>query len=242
MRLALGSEALPESDLEDLLDASRRRGFAGVELVAGGAHGIGPTEPLVFGALRARHEEIVAYRAADAEAATSAAGARLAGRLGAPVVSPAWRSKPGRLAKAADHYAAAEGELLLSVPPRIAEVEAVRAEIEALDTGSIGIALDVQPMRDDLSAIQTVLAAAGPRLRIVRLHGGGPEGAAQTGRGIGHLMAALALNRYAEVVVLTPTGKATLRMWAAWLGRAGGWGCGSKAPLTVLTPPGQAYS
>lgn len=66
------------------------------------------------------------------------------------------------------------------------------------------------------------------RLRYIRFRGGGPEAAQQSGLGVGALMARLALARFAGPLVLAPSTPKYRYIWHAWLGRAGGWGCGSK--------------
>jgi hypothetical protein len=72
------------------------------------------------------------------------------------------------------------------------------------------------------------------RLRYIRLLGGGPEAAMADGRGIGPLMGQLALNRFDGPLIVAP-GSARYRMaWAAWLGRRGGWGCGSRTDPAVV--------
>ncbi|MGH7444320.1 MAG: hypothetical protein ACREKM_05565, partial [Longimicrobiales bacterium] len=74
-----------------------------------------------------------------------------------------------------------------------------------------------------------VLDAASAQLRYIRFVGGGPEAALQEGRGIGALMGRLTLAGYVGPLVLTPSSARYRVAWAAWLGRRGGWGCGSTA-------------
>jgi hypothetical protein len=235
MRLAISSQALPGADLRSLVEGCRRRGLGGVEISAG--------EGINLAALLAARSflggpdpvEIVACRMADAAAAYLSASARLAGALGVPIVAPAHEVEPDRLRRASAHFQKAGGELLLSARAQVDAVAELTRLIEEVDAPSLGIALDVRPAREDLSKIGDVLEAAGPRLRLIRLHGGGPEGASQTGMGIGTLMARLAFRRYEHPIVLTPSRPDFRRVWAMWLGHAGGWGCGSRSPLSVLS-------
>jgi hypothetical protein len=64
-------------------------------------------------------------------------------------------------------------------------------------------------------------------LSYIRLEGGGPESAMQEGRGIGDLMRRLALAGYSGPLILTPSSPRYRVAWSTWLGRRGGWGCGS---------------
>src|SRR5690606_7561036 len=63
----------------------------------------------------------------------------------------------------------------------------------------------------------------------IRLIGGGPEAAMLEGHGIGNLMGRLALAGFDGAVVLAPSADRYRVAWSTWLGRRGGWGCGSKA-------------
>ncbi len=63
---------------------------------------------------------------------------------------------------------------------------------------------------------------------LIVLRGGGPEAAQHEGRGIGALMARLALADYRGVLTLAPSGSAVLPVWRTWLHHGRNWGCGSK--------------
>jgi len=77
-------------------------------------------------------------------------------------------------------------------------------------------------------------------IEYVRLAGGGPETGTQEGRGIAPLMRALALASYSGPLILTPSSSKYRVIWSTWLGRRGGWGCGSKAeserPMVSIQP------
>lgn len=68
----------------------------------------------------------------------------------------------------------------------------------------------------------------GSPLDLIVLRGAGPEAAQHEGRGIGALMARLALNEFSGILSLAPSGQAVLPVWRAWLQHGRQWGCGSK--------------
>jgi len=234
MRLSLSSAAAPDAALAELLAACARRGLAALELVEGHAHG-------VTAELDAARADAVHGAASDAGVAVCGLyremlgapelepAARLAATLRAPVVVQADGVDPELLPAAAAAFTAAGAELLLAHGSDPDVVELINDSLAGLpESRPVGLAWEVRPESDDPALIGRVLAAAGPRLRHVRLHGGGPESAQQTGRGVGALMARLALARYTGPLVLTPSDPRFHYVWRAWLGRAGGWGCGSK--------------
>lgn len=83
--------------------------------------------------------------------------------------------------------------------------------------------------RENVSDALTALLTLHPDLDYITLRGGGPEGAQFEGRGIGAMMARLALMNYRGVLTLAPSSDAVLPVWRVWLGRGRNWGCGSKA-------------
>ena len=96
--------------------------------------------------------------------------------------------------------------------------------------GGFEVAWDADGWGGDLGlAGARLLALAGPWLRHIRIAGGGPEAALQEGRGVGALMARLALAGYDGVLILSPGAPAYRVAWETWLGQRGGWGCGSRA-------------
>jgi hypothetical protein len=239
MILTLSSAAAPALDLVGLVDACARRGLAGVELVAGGEHGVRP------GLADAKLEQIrrvaegagvriVGYRAASAEEARSPEAARLSAILEAPVVAPRGALSHATLRDLAERYAAAGGTLCLAHSTDPQEADSLCTAVEAAGARVLGLCWEVRPTGDHLTAAGSVLDVAGPRLRSIRLYGGGPEAVSQTGQGIGALMGRLTLAAYRGPVVLTPSTSRYHHAWQNWIGRRGGWGCGSKTADATL--------
>jgi hypothetical protein len=119
-------------------------------------------------------------------------------------------------------------------PETLEQARAVRDE-------GLVLAWDVDPESDAPGpTVGALLDEVGPRLRSIRLHGGGPEAALHEGRGIGEMAGRLALAGYDGTVILTPTSTRYRIAWQAWLGRRGGWGCGGKTAhpeLAALAEP-----
>ena len=237
MRLVLSTAAATDFTLDELISACRRRGLAGIELVAGHAHGVDTTlDPAELGAIRQRLEAggapVVVFRTPPAGAFHPNA-ARLSSALGAPVIaSPEGEDgiPADALLSAAAAYAAEGGTLLVAHGSEPDEVGRLRRVIERAPAGVLGLAWEVDPAAGTITGrVAAVLEAAGPHLRYVRLLGGGPESAQHEGRGIGPLMAHLALAGYGGPLALAPSTPRYRTAWSRWLGRGGGWGCGSKA-------------
>lgn len=228
MRLALSSAAAPDLALDALIEGAVRRGFAALELVLGDAHGVGPALPRAKVAeQRARIEAmgatVAAVRVASLGKAASPAVIRLASALGAAVVAPFAHGK------AATTAAREGGMLLVAHPTEPDAVQRLRTLCDRASPGSLGLAWDMDPTDDAFAAGgRDVLDAAWPFLRHIRLHGGGPESMGQEGRGIGALMARLALRGYTGALALAPSDPSYRIAWARWIGRRGGWRCGSK--------------
>lgn len=225
MRLSLSSAAAPGLSPAALLEGCRRRGLSGLELdvdeIAGGA----PAEG--WPALAERHGVAVAGLRCDGAACDAALP--LAARLGVPLVVPAAGVRAAELCRLARAGAEAGGRILLLHGSDPAEAMRLRGLAEALPGGAAALAWEVDPARDDPRSVPAVLREAGGALAYVRLRGGGPESAAQTGMGVGALMARLALSRYGGPLVLSPSTPANRQAWESWLRRGGGWGCGSRA-------------
>lgn len=241
MRLTLSSSALPEAALPELVAAGVRRGFAGLELEEGHAHGLGPGAPtaaveaMAAGAARSGLP-ITAFRLGDAGRAADPATARLGTALGAPIVATVDPDHAAIVvADAVPHFAEAGTTLLLAVETGRAEVMAwLRAVAEMAPPGAVGLAWDIDPGAGPLTTPDAVLEAGGGRIRHIRLQGGGPEAVGQVGLGIGRLMGALALAGYAGTFALAPSTPRFRHAWRAWLGHRGGWGCGSKAGAELI--------
>lgn len=236
MRLGLSSAAAPDLSLEGLVLACRRRGLAALELDAGHwGHLMGCDAR----AARAAGVQLAGLRVRSLDAAMSAGVPALSRELDAPVIAPAPPlPAPIAVLEAGRRYAKSGGRLLLSHGSDPDRVLDLRKVIDRDASDAIGLAWDVDPAIETRLAGRApeVLRAAGDALRHIRLRGGGPESALQEGRGVGELMAHLALAGYAGSLVLAPSSGTYLRAWASWLGRNGGWGCGSKtqgAPIQL---------
>lgn len=236
MRLGLCSGADADASLSALLEAGERRGLAALELRQGDGHGVTPDDPH-GAALRAvqaaeRGVPVTGFRLVRAGPETAAL-ARLSHALEAPILVDG----PGDVAaRAALAGALIEGgarvALVVRGPDAVAHARAADSALE--------LAWDADPSAGALGPqVAALLDALGSRLRHVRLHGGGPEAALQEGRGVGETMGRLALAGYDGTLVLTPSSPRYRVVWQAWLGRRGGWGCGSKTAdpdLVTLTP------
>jgi hypothetical protein len=233
MHLGISSEAAPAATLAELFAGCDRRGLSGIEAVAGHAHRIEAEPEDVQLAIARQKPAVLSYRVHSWREALSDESAGLSARIAAPVVVPGLPPEPEALDLAETLYSRAGGELLVALPPDAREIEAFRQELQRRDGTIFGIALEVRPAEQDLSRTQEVLQLAGRQLKSVRLHGGGPEAGLQTGMGIGPLLGALTLNRYAHPLLLRPSDPRNRRAWAKWLGREGAWGCGSRTPLPL---------
>jgi hypothetical protein len=237
MRLSLSSAALPGADLAGLLEACERRGLGGLELVAG--EGPLPDHRGVAAAgfpdaLAAAGVALTGIHVADPVAAASAAAARLSRALDVPVVAPLSTTIGTPLPVLLEVYGDEGGRLLLCHCTHLELVTGLRGALDVLDEPRVGLAWEIVPGEDDPAAVARLVETVGGRLEYVRLRGGGPEAAAQTGLGVGPLVASLARARYAGPLVLLPSTPAYRRAWGAWLGRGGGWGCGSRSPGAPL--------
>jgi hypothetical protein len=228
MRLTLSSAAAPDLDLAGLAGAALRRGFTAVELVAGDGHGIeaGDRRAAIGAAARLAGEGVspAAWRVAAADAELLAGLADFSAALGAPVLTPApvigaegWRDLQNR-------YESAGAELLV----RVTSPEEADQMLD-VSRGDARLAWDVAASGGRIQDPAAMISACGDRLAYVALRGGGPEAMAQEGQGIGEMFTSLALARYSGPLSLRPSRPEFHRAWSAWLGRRGGWGCGSKA-------------
>jgi hypothetical protein len=239
MRLGLSSAAAPDAYFDELLAACLRLGMTSLELEAGHGHGID--------VLHASPELAAAARARAAASGVALAGFRpdaigserlpdLAVALGAPLLVPV------------QHAAAVAARMpggveVIGILPGDRDPLAVLDELEGAGPTAFALPLawDADPASGFVAtAAEALLARAGGRLRHVRLQGGGPEASTQEGRGVGALMARLALAGFDGTIALAPSSDRYRVVWAAWLGRRSGWGCGSKAEarelVTLETP------
>lgn len=232
MRLGLSSAAAPTAGAEDLVAACAARGLAALELRAGDGHGIEvqgdwsqQVAELLDTAARAS-VGVVAYRATDSTDAESLA--RLSQALDAPIIV-ADECDVGERIDRAQRIVDAGGRALVRAS---GDASAWHATLSA---SGLDCAWEVDATCSDVAAAaDLMLRNADPALRYIRLVGGGPEASLQEGRGIGTLMGRLALAAYDGPVVLTPSSTRYRVAWETWLGRRGGWGCGSKASAPEL--------
>ncbi|HSK21169.1 MAG TPA: hypothetical protein VK912_18585 [Longimicrobiales bacterium] len=232
MKLGLSSAAAPESGAEDLVTACAARGLTALELRAGDGHGVEAGDEARIADLLAlaagANVDIAGYRAADSRDAASLA--RLSKALCTAIIVADECDTAERIHRAR-RIVDAGGRAL------VAASGAPRAWHSALTASGLDYAWEVDAASGDVSdAAETVLRQ--PGLRYIRFVGGGPESSLQEGRGIGALMGGLALAAYDGPVILAPSSTRYRVAWETWLGRRGGWGCGSKssAPELVHLP------
>lgn len=223
MRLTLSSTAAPDATLSDLVDACRRKGLDGLELVQGEGHGVMPAAASRSAPDIAPNAGVVltGFRLADAGELPAA----LDGARGAPtplLVPVETATELAGVLQVAERGGGG-GRLVVSS----ADIEVLAQAV--LADQRVGVAWDFVPGAGDPDDVETLLDRAGRRLRHVRLFGGGPETASQGGTGVGKLMARLARAAYAGALVITPSSPRYRVAWSTWLGRRGGWGCSGKA-------------
>lgn len=231
MRLGLSSAAAPDASLDELLDACGRRGLAALELRDGDAHGLEPRDTAraqdAARSAAAAGVALAGYRTAGDASAAALAGLSVA--LGAPVLLDGPAGVAGRVERAAE-IARLGGSAAVVVGGQSAADDGA-----LVAAGGIEVAWDADPAAGPVGEqVGALLAPVGPRLALIRLAGGGPEALGQAGQGIGELMGRLALSGYDGAVVLAPTSSRYRVAWQTWLGRGGGWGCGSKAAALPL--------
>jgi hypothetical protein len=241
MRLVLSSAVAPSAPLDELMEAAARRGMAGVELVSGHAaadrRGVGADPGPGADAVAAPAPVMALLEAegTDADVEGHDLGA-LARELGVPALvrcSVDGGPGPGEALDRVGEIRRAGAEAMVLLP-----TAGLETALDALPADE-PVAWDADPRARDLTGPGAwLLDGAGARLRHVRLRGGGPEAVEQEGRGVGSLMARLAVAGYAGTVALAPSGPRYRVIWDAWLGRRGGWGCGSRSEDRTLVTLG----
>jgi hypothetical protein len=219
MRLGLSREAALEAPLDELIDACVRRGLSDLELAL---------DP------RADSDDVL-----EQVHAVRLAGLRVSGLVTdatfyahelsllsrvthVPVIVRAPDDVRERVTFARSIAAHGGSALLLARGPAESWLDHVAAS-------RVPFVWQVDHTCPDPVGDAARIQRAGLDIGYVRLVGGGPEAAMQEGRGIGPLMGTLALSGFAGALILTPSSQRYRVAWAAWLGRRGGWGCGSKA-------------
>lgn len=229
MRLGISSAAAPDASFDELLSACVQRGLGALELRAGHGHGLSAGVGAALAAdARERaadaHIVIAGYRTDDATDA--AALAALSRALGAPVIVAGSGTVEERIERV-HAIVAAGGDAILAARG------AAREWAGHVQTGP-DFVWDADPLTTDVATeLEHVLAGAPPR--AIGLQGGGPESAMHEGRGVGALMGRLALAGYRGPLILAPSSTRYRVAWETWLGRRGGWGCGSSGDERSLT-------
>ncbi|MCC6647441.1 MAG: DUF2249 domain-containing protein [Polyangiaceae bacterium] len=228
MRLWLSTAAAPGVALDGLAPGCAGRGLDGVELV------LEPSDTPEGGVAAAR-ASAVAVRALRATHPAQLDGALIAAReLGVPLsVPPAVGEGLGRAAleAAATTLLGTRGRLLLGFESRLEQAVAAAARIDAAGSPpALGLAWELRPSSEDLRTPGPTLLAAHRHLRLVRLHGGGPEQRDQDGKGVGPLLVDLALSGFQGAISLTPSAPSELARWREWLDSRKLAGCGSAQP------------
>lgn len=226
MRLGLSSAAAPEASLDELLAACLRRGLVALELREEDGHGVSGAPGGIAGAeaqRRARTSgvEITGFRSRTG--GEDLALARVAAGAGAPVLVAGSCCLPSRAERGAG-LASVGAEIAVTIEGDVKEEELERAL-----ACECQLAWDVDVADGNVGATAArLLPRIRDRLRHVRIVGGGPEAMMHTGKGVGELMGRLALAGYDGSIILAPSSSRFRVVWQNWLGRRGGWGCGSR--------------
>lgn len=231
MRLGLSSAAAPDAPFEELIAACRRRGLVALELAQGGAHGFGfdDIEASVRLAAEADGVEVSGFRMHSAGAPNEVA--RLTKATGVPAVI-AFDDEPAARMRYAQQVAEAGGHALVMLrhdePLRYAE---------AFASAGLRLSWEVDPMRVPIPAAHERGPIRLAALHDIRLIGGGPEIATLEGRGVDALLRDMALAAWSGFVIIAPSSPRFRVIWETWLGRRGGWGCGTAAEKQAKRSP-----
>ena len=227
MRLGLSSAAATDADIDALLASCARRGLAVLELRDEDEHGVSDVESARAAAVLASDFGVAIAAIRVAASADVDQVAALAAQLEAAVLVAA-----GSLE---DRVSDTRRLVARGVQALVEVSGPADGWLGALEGADTDVAWQIDQAVTDLAGdVQRVLRAMPGRLRYVRLLGGGPETAMEDGRGIGALMGQLALARFDGPLVVAPSSPRYHVAWGAWLGRRGGWGCGSKADREVV--------
>lgn len=229
MQTGVSSEVVPAASLAELLTGATRHGLSVLELRAGDGHGVSASLTSEAGALthvidlmRESPVTISSYRDNGAEK-THELG-MLARALGASILIDGPGPLTERLSRAQELRSDDA-----SVAVVVRGTDAV-GDALAITRASHAVAWDARPSDEQLGTqAAAMLTACGDALKQVRIAGGGPESILHEGRGIGALMARLALAGYAGTVIIAPSSPSYHLLWEQWLGKRPGWGCGSHA-------------
>ncbi len=234
MRLGLSSEAAPDASLDDLIRFAQRRGLDALELREGDAHGVAPNTSALGGAMAAQLVRtagltLTGYRTHQLE--DEGRLARLSEALDAPVLLAGPAPLAVRVARA-ERISRAGGQVAILLRGDSAVWDGI-----VCHAAGLALAWEADPQFGPVGAMaEPFLERFGNALGHIRLIGGGPEAAVQDGAGIGDLMRQLALTSYTGTVILAPSAPRYGVAWQHWLGRRGGWGCGSTGTASSPVP------
>src|SRR5690606_6321351 len=208
-------------------EACRARGLDGIELVIES----GDDASALAVRMRAAGVRGVALRTEQVGGLPIDAPARLSKELAAPLSVPLATVPSSSLPILMQSFAEAGGTLLVGFDTDLDQVVALADRLRAAgELPCVGLAWEVRPNTEALGASGAVLLAARERLRLVRLHGGGPEQHDQDGKGVGALFVDLALAGFGGPIVLTPSRTEQVARWGEWLASRKIGGCGSAYP------------
>jgi hypothetical protein len=223
MRLGISSDADPQATLDQLVAACGRRGLSALELrvmgEAGSVRG-GAAEEWLSGATALHGDRAPAVTGLLVDVADAEALALRCAGLDTPLVLAGDASPAERLAYA-DRLTAAR---LHGAPPHGGPSGGWLDAHWRLACRSRGRSTT----RCRTPPATCAGSCSGHTSLPTSAWGGGPETTEQGGRGIGEAMTRLALAGYAGPLILTPSSRRYRVIWSTWLGRRGGWGCGSK--------------
>jgi hypothetical protein len=220
MQLGISSAAAPDATMGELFDACARRGLTALELAYAVAASAAADQ------LRALRHEAVRVTGILADGSTYAHQLSAMSRgIRAPVVVHGDDDLSARITFARSIIAHGGVALVTVTGP-------ARSWLDNIARAGVDFAWQVDDTcTDPAGDAEAILSTLGA-IPYVRLVGGGPEAALQEGRGVGALMTRLALAGFAGPLILTPSSHRYRIAWAGWLGRRGGWGCGSAVDRT----------
>lgn len=227
MRLGLSSDAARGAAAEDLVATCRQRGLGALEIT----FREGPRPADVAALLAASGSDFlfagVLHDGPPADAIFPAAAE--ARGLGVPMILGGGSPLDERMEIARAIIEDEGAARVLTRGPAAEWLDSV------LDSG-VPFAWQIDDASVDPAA-DAELILSRTDIGYVRLVGGGPENALQEGRGVGGVMRQLALAGCTAPLILTPSSQRYRLAWSAWLGRRGGWGCGSAAEGRTRTIP-----
>lgn len=245
MQTGVSSEVVPAASLAELLTGATRHGLSVLELRAGDGHGVSASVALeadalarVLDLMRGSPVTISSYRDNGTESAHELV--MLARALSASILIDGAESLAKKLSRAqqlrseddgiaAGNAAGSAADDAAGIAVVVRGIDAV-ADALAITRAGHAVSWDARPSDEQLGTqAAAMLNACGDALCQVRIAGGGPESTLHEGRGIGALMARLALAGYAGTVIIAPSSPSYHLLWEQWLGKRPGWGCGSHA-------------